>query len=164
MRLRFPILAAALSLVLVACIGYPIDVSTTPEDVDFSRFETFHVVPVVEQPNPVNREVKADTIKSLVAKGYREVPPLEADLIVLFQGQAVRQQRATHGDFFGGCCVIREYVAGTVEIDIHSRNDGKRIWRGVAQVDLPTAKNLVAEAARAVSAILEEYPEQGAVR
>ncbi len=145
---------------MTACAN-PLSVSSIAADTDFSSYETFHVVAVVQEPNPLTRMLEEDIIDQLIAKGYRAIEPQQADLIVLFQGQALRKQRATHGDFFGGCCVIEEYVKGTAEIDFHTRHDGQRIWRGVARVDLPSARTLDVEASRAVAAILDEFPDRG---
>ena len=66
----------------------------------------------------------------------------ETDLLVAFQGKTAHGQRRTWSESPGGCCVIENYVAGTLVIEVFTARDQERIWRGVGSVDLPNEKNL----------------------
>jgi hypothetical protein len=136
-----------------------VDVTTTVEPgTDFSRFESYALVPPSEAGKGIRERLEVEIAQEFEKRGYRAAPRDDTDLLVVFQGSTRAAERRTFAESPGGCCVIEDYVAGTLMIDVFDARSGERIWRGVGEVDLPNEKHLEAAASSAAAAILAEFP------
>ena len=131
--------------------------------IDFAGFHTFaQAEPRWETP-VVGERVQREIALEFESKGYRQAPLDEADLVIAFRARAVRatrQQTVPDPDTFYYYRLER-YIKGTLEIDVFDSGQKKRIWKGVGMVDVYSEGQAEAAAARAVAAILADFPEQG---
>lgn len=156
---------ALLSILLVAWGCAPVRVTTeaTP-GTDFSRFRTYaQNVPQDAGVASVRDRVELEIARQLEAKGYRPAPVQEADLVVTFRGDRVSKTRTQDaGDPDANYYVVRDYVEGTLTIDVYERATRELVWHGVGRVDLSRQADVPDAAARAVERVLARFPSQPA--
>ena len=154
------LVATLLPLLLVACIQAPVRVETFhTQRADLEAIQSFAMIePPWEHP-VAGDTIRSEIVEQLKNKGLREVPAGEADMFVSFRATAVRAtRRRTRHDLDTQYTVEEPYLEGTLEIDFFDPNDREVIWRGVGHVDIFSEPAVPIAAAKAVRAVLEEFP------
>ena len=157
-------LALGLAALALACAPRVRVTTSALPGADVASFESYALVPPAEARSAVRATLEAEVARELDARGYRAAPLGTSELRVVVQTRARTAQRAVFGESPGGCCVVRDYVEGTLEIDVFAAQGGTRIWRGVGQVDLDSTadRELGDTAARAARAVLADLPRRSA--
>lgn len=139
-----------------------VDVTTTAApDVDFSRYDTYALVPPPEARDAIRERLEVEIADEIEERGYRAASLEDADLLVVFRGSGHRSERTIWAESPGGCCQIQNYIAGTLRIDIFDARGSQRVWSGVGRVDLSiktTEKELEEAASDAAEAVLAKFP------
>ena len=159
-------IAVTVALTGAMACGTPVRVTTkmTP-DVNLSQYSTYAIVPPPEANNAVREVLEREVADEFNRHGYREVPLGKSELLVVIQAKTHTSQRHVFADSpGGGCCVLQDYVSGTLQIELFDPSSGNRLWRGVGQIDLHSAreKDVDAATSRAAEAVLKKFPNQSA--
>lgn len=158
----------ALASLLLASGCYHVKVTAEAEPgADLSGIETFAHAPrdpAVDsgpESRPVSEAVRAQIDAELTGKGYRAAPLESADIVVAFQARGVERSRLQDaGDPDATFYVVRDYVEGTLVIDVFSAGRSRPAWHGVGTVDFAHESNAPRAARRAVRDILARFPPE----
>lgn len=151
-----------LALVALGCA--PVQVTTQVEPgVDFSRYRSFAQAPPREASDPaVRARIEREIDAVMQTRGLVPAPLESADLVVASRSTGKDRERLTDIGFPGSAqYVIESYVEGTLVIDVFARG-GDRLWHGVGRVDVAEGGDLGDAAARAVRAVLADFPAEPA--
>lgn len=125
---------------------------------DFGRFSTYAQAPAPHAP-VVGERVHAEIAKVMQEKGYREVSPDQADMVVAFRTSgSSRSETTLSPDPDVNYYVVRNTIEGTLAIEIFDRSEHKVVWHGEGKLDIADEREAPQAAARAVEAILARFP------
>ena len=156
----------------------------TNPDVDMSQYRTFswisdkpHIGMPGRPPNPLNSQRIMQAITSeLGEKGYNFVrEPAEADFVVSFttvardkvtvEAYPVTYRRARFNSPLYSATAVstRDYLEGTLAIDVFDRVSREPAWHGWGSKSLSASeiKNSAELIEKAVGAILRNFPQAG---
>ncbi len=148
----------ALALAMPACAGIRVTTQTAP-GAELSGLETFAQA-AHDGSAPRVQDVVYDEIgRQLEARGFRRVAHDDADFVVAFRARSVaRSRRQLAGDPDANYYRVKNYITGTLVINVFPVGSPEPIWHGVAEADITRAGELRPTAAKAVRAILAEFP------
>jgi hypothetical protein len=177
MRTLLPLALAGLAL--AGCAGTPDAHATFDETVDFARYATFALAaPPRAGPaalpsydaargEGINRRIKQE----LEAKGLREAPYEEGDLIVAFRlaGEVRTDERRkpprgdVGGDWYSvgwyeGDEYLVQYSVGTLAVDVFDRVAQQLVWHGWSSVAIYSEDEVREKRNEVVRAVLAGFP------
>ena len=80
-------------------------------------------------------------------------------MVVAFRGRRESRARLVNaGDPDANFYEVRNYIGGTLQIDVFEAGNDEAVWRGVGRVDIYDERELAKAAARTVKAILASFP------
>jgi hypothetical protein len=162
--MRWRLLCLALAG-LGCATAYPavdVTVEVDPET-DFAGFQTFAQAEPPWKHPVVGERVHQEIEREFESKGYQPARVDEADLVVVFRARSVRsvrQQMVPDPETFY-YYQLERYIEGTLDIDVFDARQEKRIWQGTGKVDIDDESQAEKAAARAVAAVLADFPERG---
>ena len=159
---------ATMTVVVLALPGCAprINVDTHPE-ANLGSFQTYAWLSR-ERPSPgrgvlVARHVGTTVGDVLRSKGYRRVPPGQADFLlnyhaILEQRVDMRSQRGQYSRSWVGSGAVRAYKVGTLIIDVIDRAEERLVWTGLVEGAIPNPEQGPAKIERVVEDILRYFP------
>ncbi len=173
-----------MSLVLVACSSIKVDRDFDP-DYQFTTLSGYAWLPQADNNDDYDkdslqdRRIRAAVNNTLVAQGYQQVSPEQADFLVnYFTGSKTRRDE-THVTVGMGYHTlpwtmgartetrVRDYEEGQLTLDIIDPGSRQLIWRGVAKRRLPetsTPEKRTAFIQEAVQETLKDFPPVSIVK
>jgi len=135
---------------------------------DFSKFKTFAIRSgELNSKNPalnselVKKQIEADIVKGLAAKGLEETTG-RADLNVVYHfGSARKLETETYpaGWYGWGTRVVRvPYSEGTLVIDLRDPSTRSLVWRAIASEEKSDATKIAGKLDDMVKKSFEKYP------
>lgn len=135
---------------------------------DFSKFKTFAIRDgQLNSKNPalnselVKKQIEADIVKDLTAKGLTEAPG-HADVNVVYHfGSARKMETETYpaGWYGRGTRVVRvPYSEGTLVIDLRDPATRSLVWRAVASEEKSDPTKIAGKLDDMVKKSFEKYP------
>lgn len=153
-------IGAWLVLAALGCAAVEVTTEVAP-GVDFSRFETYALLPPSGGDPQVRDAVARALEKQLAARGFRAADLARADLSVDFRASATPVAEARDIGFPGDATIVIEHeIESTLTIDVREARSGNRIWRGTGQVDIGRARGVEQAANEAVEAVLADFPPE----
>lgn len=152
---------AHLLLLLVALGCYHVSVTTrTRPGADFSGLTSFaQEASDRDADAAVAARVQSEIARVMEAKGYAEAPLDSADMVVAFRGSGKSRERLEDaGDPDADFYVVQDYIEGTLVIEVFAHGGETPLWHGTGEVDVSTEANLEKAAAKAVEAVLKDFP------
>jgi uncharacterized protein DUF4136 len=136
---------------------------------DFTQYKTFAIRNgQVNSKNPalnselVRKQIEADIVKNLAAKGLEEVSSGPADLNVVYHFGSARKTEveAYPAGWRGwGTRYVRvPYAEGTLVIDLRDPSTRSLVWRGVSAEDKSDAAKIAGKLDDMVKKSIEKYP------
>jgi hypothetical protein len=153
--------ALALGVVLAAPGCLHVEVTTQGEPgADFSALRSFAVAPPEEEGDAaVAARVQREITRVLEDKGYAAAPLEGADMVVAFRaGGETRSRYQYASDPDTSSYVARDYIEGTLAIDVFGAAGREPVWHGTGQVDVFRERDVEDAAAQSVRAILAGFP------
>lgn len=166
------------TLLVAGCETTPL-MTERKADADFSHYRTFALRPLPEAGSAkdaerallLGRAAHSAAVSALVAKGYAEVSPAEADFSVGLQGQSLPKGLAGPTGFVqsvqtgrGRIAVqgpgsedSRAYDERTLRIEIFDRRSQDKVWAGWMQ-KLSAEPSQPLEVQNAVRRIISKFP------
>ena len=163
-------LAVALILSLFAAHGAWAQKVTVEFDqaADFSRYQTFAIREgtlnsrnAALNSDLVKKQIDADIVRDLTAKGLREVTEI-SDLNVRYTfGSARRVETEAYPAGWYGMrtrLVRVPYAEGTLVIDLRDPATRSLVWRGIASEEKPEASKIEGKLDKMVKKAIDKYP------
>jgi hypothetical protein len=160
MRRRAAITLAAVILpIALGCVNIDVKTDYDPAH-DFSSYRTYALAPEGGDPDgAVRQRVTAELTQAMAARGFEPAAKDRADLLVAFRESGRQRERIVDaGDPDTNYNILQSYTEGTLDIAIVERTTNERIWHGVGETDIVHARDIPGAAARAVSAVLRDFP------
>ena len=138
------------------------------QTVDFSKYHTFAIRHgELNSKNPalnselVKKQIDADIVRDLTAKGLREVTEI-SDLNVRYTfGSARRVETEAYPAGWYGMrtrLVRVPYAEGTLVIDLRDPATRSLVWRGIASEEKPEASKIEGKLDKMVKKAIDKYP------
>lgn len=180
------ILATALALASVGCVGFSVNMDYDP-DTDFSGFRSWYWLPPSPTGDPrIDNDLVANRVRravehSLAARGYVKTSTGEGDFGVGYHGfiegkidvrtidryYGYGPGWGRYGGYYPGRVATETYVdqydEATLILDIVDRDSRKLVWRGSTSARVraeQTPEKRDARTQQAVDAILAKFPPQ----
>ncbi len=165
------IFALLVAVLTTACSSVTVNCDYDPA-ADFGSYQDFAWAERGQQQrarrpgNPLaEKRIRREVSAGLVAKGYAEVAPRQADFLVTFYTSSKQKVDVTHIRGYGfrrpfarGYTQVRHYREGTLVLDVVDRRDKELVWRGIA-VGAITKPDPSGEKVRAVvTQLLANFP------
>jgi hypothetical protein len=176
-KIEAPLRVAATASAFVAALACaPVQVETRLEPgADPARFATFAHGSLADDDSRDAAEagmteisaprIRAEIEEALEARGYRQAPLDEADMVVSHLVDAawsvqMRNAGQPEADYY----VPVKVLEGRIQIDVYRAADMSRLWHGVGETDVPPGTDPNWAASQVVEAILEKFPARAADR
>jgi hypothetical protein len=145
--------AAVVPLVLAACASRLVGEVSYDDQVDFSRYRSFALMPV-DSGGPTARPIAMREVqRALEAKGLRVADKGSADLLATIHLSRRKKTRAS-----GYIDSTGEYVG--MEVVLEDRASGERVWSSWAAETYRESLEVEEEIPKAVDRIFEGYPPE----
>ena len=139
------------------------------QSVDFMKYKTFAIRDgALNSKNPalnselVRKEIEADLVKNLTAKGLTAVTSGPSDLNLRYRFGSARkvQAEAYPAGWRGwGTRIVRvPYTEGTLVIDLRDGGTKSLVWRGIASQDKGDANKIEGKLDDMVRKSIDKYP------
>ncbi|HEY8671583.1 MAG TPA: DUF4136 domain-containing protein [Terriglobales bacterium] len=139
------------------------------QSADFSKYKTFAIRNgQLNSRNPalnselVKKQIEADIVRDLTARGLTEQPSGKPDLNVVYHfGSARKTELETYpaGWRGWGTRVVRvPYSEGTLVIDLRDTQTHSMVWRGIASEEKSDPAKIQGKLDSMVKKALEKYP------
>jgi hypothetical protein len=139
------------------------------QSADFSKYKTFAIRDgQLNSRNPalnselVKKQIEADIVRDLTARGLTEQPSGKPDLNVVYHFGSVRKtelETYPAGWRGWGTRVVRvPYSEGTLVIDLRDTQTHSMVWRGMASEEKSDAAKIQGKLDGMVKKALEKYP------
>jgi hypothetical protein len=146
-----------LAVCALGCVQVQVTTHAEP-GTDFSRLTSYAQAAAPHAP-VVGERVRAEIAQVMQEKGYQEAPLDEADMVVAFHSSGESRARSELApDPDTNYYVVRNYIEGTLTIDVFERGGHEPVWRGVGKMDIKNEREAPRVAAEAVRAILDRFP------
>ena len=182
MNLRSMAILAIAAVLLASCATKPTIGFEANRESDFTNLKTYALLPIpqkVEGGDPgtalrVAQPLKEEVLRGMAAKGYREVPPEQADLVLNVRGKVIGKTDVTDwgysyagygrwgGGFYDptGGLSVDQYNEGTMSIEAFNRQNKQLVWIGWAKGRMEDKPN-EAKFRTTVSEVIAQFPNAG---
>ena len=163
------LLRVGLSLLAICCSTIHVTTQVSPE-ADFSRVETFFLLPIPEPTassqlytRAIGESIQRRIAVELEAKGFRPAPREAADVEVAFSvtGRPRSEIRRVY-DSEGYWFVRKEWTEKNFAINVIDGRRERLLWHGHARVDITREKDAEPLAEAVVRKVLSGFPPQPA--
>ena len=152
---RFGVALAWLAALALGCETTQVDVQTT-QDTDWSRFETFFLAPVAE--DPIEQRIRSEIGRELETRGFRSKSS-RADLFVRFELVAAPRTRLRNrGEPEADVYVREKYLEKTLTVEILDPERNETVWSAVGTTRVFDPEALESRAVAAVREIFARFP------
>ncbi len=172
-RITLAVLVSVLALALTGCSTLSVR-SDWDEQVDFTTFQSFHVVPIQSPAHElVEKRIMDAIVVHLTERGFTE-NAVSPDMIIavhLNVDDKVSVQTYNYGYPYGGYgygaypywhggtdVSVSQYQEGTLVIDLVDANKNEVAWRGWGTKVLDDSSGNAYEVQKTIDKILNQYP------